>query len=369
VESVGLKLESSLAAESKVLVFLRPAKGDINMKQKREKLSILLIITLGILIFTPSDATSLGISSLNEVTSLGLFENKPENTQQSEKPKFIAFLYNQKKIHLPESIRQNLSKGKEQVAIVVLENSDAFQSFSKRNYVKQPHLDKRAALDDYGNHLKKVRQEFVEFSIDANVEISRSYQYLPMALVNIPNDIALEALTKSPKVKGIYENEMMSLFLNESLPLINQPEASILGAQGEGTTVAIVDTGVDYTRAEFGSCTSPGVPSACKVVHAQDFAPDDLKLDAHGHGTNVAGISLGVAPSTKIAALDVFSGNGAYWDDILAALDWVVVNQATYNIVSVNLSLGSSIRNTSPCVDSIAVEPFSRLRSVIPACL
>jgi hypothetical protein len=91
-----------------------------------------------------------------------------------------------------------------------------------------------------------------------------------------------------------------------------------------------------------------GVPTDCKVVYAQDFAPGDGNLDDdNGHGTNVAGIVLGVAPGAKILALDVFTGESASDTDILAAINWVIANKATYNIVAMNLSLGGD-KFTSP---------------------
>ncbi len=59
--------------------------------------------------------------------------------------------------------------------------------------------------------------------------------------------------------------------------------------------VAILDTGVNYTHAAFGNCTSPGMPEACRVSAAVEVALNDGALDDNGHGTNVAAIALGVA--------------------------------------------------------------------------
>ena len=64
------------------------------------------------------------------------------------------------------------------------------------------------------------------------------------------------------------------------------------------THVCCASAGLDYTRPAFGPCTAPGVPAAtCKVVYAEDLAPDDNQLDESTpgasdqfHGTNVAGI-------------------------------------------------------------------------------
>jgi subtilisin family serine protease len=107
-------------------------------------------------------------------------------------------------------------------------------------------------------------------------------------------------------VVQVYRNEKRHLSLAESLPLVYQPNISNAGSAGNGTTVAVLDTGVDYTHPAFGSCSAPGVPAECKISIAQDIAPDDANLDDNGHGTNVAGIVLGVAPGARVAALDVF---------------------------------------------------------------
>ena len=175
----------------------------------------------------------------------------------------------------------------------------------------------------------------------SDVELLQDYGHLPMAFVRVHNQQALARLLASPCVLRVYQNRLERKTLAQSLPLIGQPQAAASGYTGAGTTVAVLDTGVDYTRPAFGSCTSPGVPAGCKVIFFQHFEPNPVSLDPDGHGTNVAGIVLGVAPGTRIAALDVFNGSTASSSDILAAGDWVIAHKAAYNIVAMNLSLGS----------------------------
>lgn len=176
----------------------------------------------------------------------------------------------------------------------------------------------------------------------SEIEVLKDYSHLPVNFVRVRSRQALDRLLMHPGVAGVFENRLEQKLLAESLPLIGQPQVAAQGNLGTGTTVAVLDTGVDYTKPAFGSCTAPGVPSTCKVVYAQDFAPSDGKLDDNGHGTNVAGIVVGVAPGAKIIALDVFGATGsASSSDILNAISWVIANKATYNIVAMNLSLGS----------------------------
>ena len=194
-----------------------------------------------------------------------------------------------------------------------------------------------------------------------DVEEVEDYSHMPMNVLRVHSLEAVEALRNDPRVKAVHEVGVKYLQLNQSLPLIKQPEAYGLGATGSGATVAVLDTGTDYTRSAFGSCSAPG--GACKVVYARDFATDDGSRDDNGHGTNVAGIVLGVAPQAKIAALDVFRGGLAYDTDIIAALNWSIANRSAYNIVAVNLSLGDGQKYTSACSGSSYDSAFSSVRS------
>ncbi|WP_186342864.1 CARDB domain-containing protein [Allochromatium palmeri] len=195
-----------------------------------------------------------------------------------------------------------------------------------------------------------------------DVEEVQDYSHMPMNVLRVRSLEAIEALRHDPRVKSVHEVGFKSLQLNQSLPLIDQPAAYGLGATGSGTTVAVLDTGVDYSRSAFGSCSTPG--GSCKVVYARDFPADDGSRDDDGHGTNVAGIVLGVAPQARIAALDVFRADGRASDsDIIAALNWSVANRSTYNIVAVNLSLGDGQRYTGSCGGGSYDTAFSSLRS------
>lgn len=197
----------------------------------------------------------------------------------------------------------------------------------------------------------------------AGVFTLQDYSRFGARYVRFTSGQALLGALLAPGV-SVRENARYTVALAESLPLIDQPEAAAAGYTGDGTAVAILDTGLDYTRAAFGSCSAPATPAAsCRVAYAQDFAPNDGALDDNGHGTNVAGIALGVAPATKLIGLDVFNGTSASSTDILAALNWVVANKAAYNIVAVNLSLGDGAHYTSQCPASWAASAFANLRT------
>jgi minor extracellular serine protease Vpr len=174
--------------------------------------------------------------------------------------------------------------------------------------------------------------------------------------------------------------------LTSSAPFIGAPKTwKKVGVRGRGVTVAVIDTGVDYTHADFGgpgtveafagndpAVIEPGTFPTAKVVGGFDFvgdqgydpgdadptndvpSPDPDPLDLEGHGTHVAGICCGrgvpgsvgpgIAPRARILALKVFDIGSTTSDVVLAAYEYALdPNQDgnTRDAVSViNLSLG-----------------------------
>ncbi len=133
--------------------------------------------------------------------------------------------------------------------------------------------------------------------------------------------------------------------------LIHSDQANALGSTGAGQTIAIVDTGVDYTTSVMGGGSFPNA----KVIGGTDTANNDNDpMDCEGHGTSVAAVAAsdaGVAPDAKIVAIKVFaskdSTNNACADtaqdsDIIAGVDWAITHQNEFGIGVINLSLGGA---------------------------
>ena len=109
---------------------------------------------------------------------------------------------------------------------------------------------------------------------------------------------------------------------------------------GRGVVVAVIDTGLDLNHAAFqGSLTDP---TTWKDYYGGDAVPQDegtLGTGGYGHGTNVAGIILQIAPEAKIMPIRVLGPDGS-GDvvNIASAITWAVARGAQV----INLSLGSS---------------------------
>ncbi|MEW6514372.1 MAG: IPTL-CTERM sorting domain-containing protein [Pseudomonadota bacterium] len=167
----------------------------------------------------------------------------------------------------------------------------------------------------------------------------KDYAQLPMSFRRFRSLAEAQAYAAHPDVKAVHENIRLVTMLTQSLPLVEQPAVAAATTAGSGTTIAVIDNGINYTHSAFGSCTAPGVPAGCKVVASVDFGTGTTDKN---HGTNVSAIALGVAPASRIAMLNAFSGTSAWTSDIIEAIDWAIANRTTYNIVAINMSLGES---------------------------
>jgi serine protease AprX len=107
--------------------------------------------------------------------------------------------------------------------------------------------------------------------------------------------------------------------------------------------IAIVDSGVQSTRTDFGG-------RVVKQVTMAGLLPNSPG-DGRGHGTFVAGIAAdskagyaGAAPTAPIVSIDVMDDNGmAMTSDVIAAADWILANKSRYNIRVANFSLQSTV--------------------------
>lgn len=260
----------------------------------------------------------------------------------------------------PLKMAKALEAGKAKDVIVVFDDSE-IQSKVATMQSMAGEEDKQGLLDYEREEFRLLKHQVLSSIHVDSMETIKDFANLPMAAVRVNSVNDLSAMVSDPRVVKVYENKKNRMALTQSLPLINQPEVEAAGYLGEGTTVAVLDTGVDYTRDAFGNCTELG-KADCKLVHAEDFAPDDRVQDDNGHGTNVAAAVLGVAPEARIAALDVFDGDTALDSDILNAIDWAITHQETYNIVAINLSLGGNEHFESECEDNVYSNAFAQAR-------
>lgn len=147
-----------------------------------------------------------------------------------------------------------------------------------------------------------------------------------------------------PGVEKIWWDRPMEVALDESTAQITVDAARAAGLDGDGVTVAVLDTGVDESHPDL----------AGRVDASARFVPGDGGTqDGHGHGTHVAstvagngaasdGRYEGVAPGVSLLNGKVLNNHGGgLTSSVIAGMQWAAASDADI----INLSLGSSHTN------------------------
>jgi len=152
-----------------------------------------------------------------------------------------------------------------------------------------------------------------------NKFISREFTNLFNGIViqNISQSMA-KKIEKNPYVNSIYQDKKLSISLKDSISIINADKTSQLiddkglNISGYGVTIAILDTGVNYSHPDLKN----------SYIGGYDFVNRDYDpMDDNGHGTHCAGIAVGngnvssfnfvgVAPKAKLFSFKVLDANG-----------------------------------------------------------
>lgn len=149
--------------------------------------------------------------------------------------------------------------------------------------------------------------------------------------------------------------------------------------QGQGITVAVVDSGIDKNS----DLSHAGQKKKSRILVSQKFNSEGKNHDdSYGHGTHMAGIIgangtqslgnyIGIAPKVNLVNVKVTNDYGmATESDVVAGLDWINTNRETYNIRVVNLSLNGSVQqsyHTSPLAAAVEILWFNGIVVVVSA--
>jgi minor extracellular serine protease Vpr len=259
--------------------------------------------------------------------------------------------------------------------------------------------------------LKAERDAFKASAASEGVKVSERYSYDSLwnglSVSVAPSQVA--ALESIPGVKAVYPVHTVSLpdlnseggggadiELKNAVGLTGADIAqNELDLDGSSVTIAIMDSGLDYTLPEFGGCFGP----SCKVRGGFDLVGDDFNATATspvfqpvanpdgdplpcdpnvadraevlgagtsnaGHGTHVAGIAaadgrghagqvVGVAPGARLLAYRVFGCNGSTNTDVMIhALELALADHADV----LNVSIGSAFSNWPQSPEAVAAD-------------
>jgi serine protease AprX len=182
----------------------------------------------------------------------------------------------------------------------------------------------------------RVKKQFVTVA-GASAEITGAQ------LLELARDPSLGAITEDSKVRlAGFSNAQQWPYQSELSKFWDAMQTS--GVQAP--TVAVVDSGIDAARTDFGGRVVRQVTMTALVPNSPG--------DGRGHGTFVAGVLAGSAAgysggaaNAKIVSIDVMDDKGmAMTSDVIAAADWIYQNKDAYGIRVANFSLHNSVANS-----------------------
>ncbi len=194
----------------------------------------------------------------------------------------------------------------------------------------------------------------------------------------------IAAIRALPTVTAVYpvaiieapEPESVSPQLSTALEMTGASTAQGMDLTGEGLSVGVIDTGIDYNHPDLGGSGDPEQVILAdedtrefdhpRISHAWDYVgegfdasdpdspdpdPNPDPWDPHGHGTHVSGIVgaspgadseteiTGVAPEVTFGAYKVFDAGSTTADIIVEALEDALED----GMDIVNMSLGATL--------------------------
>lgn len=202
----------------------------------------------------------------------------------------------------------------------------------------------------------------------------------------------VENLKQLPGVRSVGRVELHTLDNAQSVPWIGAPAVWAALNKGAGIKIGIIDSGIDYTHADFGgsgnpadyanndpNIIEPGTFPTAKVKGGYDFAganydarvtgsvptPDPDPIDIYftndpddvGHGTHVAGtaagigvsgsVGAGVAPGADLYSIKVFGDIASSTDLTSLGIEWAMDpngdGDMSDHLDVINMSLGSAL--------------------------
>ena len=210
-----------------------------------------------------------------------------------------------------------------------------------------------------------------------SLEIGQRFEAIDAVTITVDSVEMLERVAALDGVRAIgLGSERATLHIDESIEITEASVSHANGLLGEGTTIAVIDGGVqadhpdlassitfeacfiDDFEQEMGFC-----PGNTTELFGPGSAPDQLI----SHGTAVVGViasdgvlaPMGVAPRADVEVYKIFGDTaGGYLSDLIRALDYIATDRPDVDVV--NMSLGYAPDFTGVC-DSMYTALFDAI--------
>ena len=235
-------------------------------------------------------------------------------------------------------------------------------------------------LDDISN--KKELQDFIDSR--AGILNKFTHQYSIEHEIKAINAVSaevpewmVEKLEKLPYVQKIERNVIVEMLESTENPesinatqVWRELDSNNLNITGKNITIAVIDSGINYSHPDFGSCSVNDIQTGncTKIRNGYDFIDNDNNpMDESGHGTKVAGIIgangsiKGIAPDSVLIAYRVCTDSCSI-ANILSAMNLAIDPDQDGNYSDahdiIHLSLGTASQRPHCSLANIVKKNF-----------
>ena len=225
-----------------------------------------------------------------------------------------------------------------------------------------PYIDGKISLFARVSNLESSHHDFVK---EVGGEITSSFNRFNtfgflIDISSVPNLVYL------PDLEWLEADVLFYPSLDNSVESIGAEDIwEDFGFKGEDTTIAILDTGIDFDHESLDdlddisstydpkiAVDSDGMLAFYNANTDQEY-PDEQPHDSGSHGTHCAGIAAGtggssgqyagVAPQANLVGVIALDGGSGDEGDLLRAVDWTIQNKDRFSIDVMSLSLGGPV--------------------------
>lgn len=148
-----------------------------------------------------------------------------------------------------------------------------------------------------------------------------------------------------PGVLHVYEDYELPLALNQTIRLIGATQLHDLGIRGQGESICIIDSGIDYTHPDL---------DGGKVVNGYDFIENDADpfeaygtIGSHGNWLSIVAagdgsINTGVAPDASIVVVRACREGTCPVSNVLSGMQFCVENIENNDITVIQTAVGGA---------------------------
>jgi len=162
--------------------------------------------------------------------------------------------------------QKNLKKSEPKKSFIIQLKGEPILKY-KRTKAKTSHK-----IFSYKLKVLNTQKTVASILSKMGIHVKKKFYNVFNGMVVEASEEEIKKIKEMDQIKAVYPDKKLHILLNESVPLINADKVWNLkiddaNITGKNITIAIIDTGIDYTHPDLGNCTKAAfLNGICKKV-------------------------------------------------------------------------------------------------------